>query len=663
VILLTKILLVILFSILLGVSIPSSEASHRSTDVSIHFAVDTCCVVGEIPRVIIEDSEANKDPSSKDSIVFTAYSKSNPQPVKFNAREMLGRNSPLFTGIIPINDITTKVGDTLIVSYSYQSHGQTFTILESKEIRESKETSTKPLLVYVQPLPEWASYANGAVARAIDFWEKNQNVKFELVSEEKGGIILIKWVKDFGFDRAGHAYNQKYVEVGLGDSYCWSQWNPYHPDYIANIMTHEFGHVLGYLHEPQPYPIMDIYRDDKQYGPSEIEGRLSSGSNWFIPLCSINEQTTFDYHIVTDDPNYGFNVEFVPSKEEYDKKRNRENYLSFEECSSWDVKEVKGRCDVTKETGVVITVGELTKSISEITSTYEENKIQSGSRIFSEEPANIESEYSSSSSGTVFDSFKRTYELGLDARIPPVGSVEIQVNQKQNNFQVMIFSEEDNTSNDADVIFAEYYSGTGVPQKFGLQETGSDTGIFEQVIGLKEEYLKNPITVVYKGVTETGTVQDNVYEKPITVCGPGTVVADGVCVVEEYNEYDSGGGCLIATATFGSEMAPQVQQLRELRDNHLLNTESGTNFMNSFNDFYYSFSPYIADYERENPLFKEVVKLAITPMLSSLSIFNHVDMDSEVKVLGYGISLIFLNIGMYFAAPAIVITAIKRKFL
>ena len=91
----------------------------------------------------------------------------------------------------------------------------------------------------------------------------------------------------------------------------------------------------------------------------------------------------------------------------------------------------------------------------------------------------------------------------------------------------------------------------------------------------------------------------------------------------------TGGGCLIATATYGSELAPQVQQLRELRDNSLLNTESGTNFMNSFDDVYYSFSPIIADYERENPVFREMVKIAITPMITSLSILNYVDMDSE----------------------------------
>ena len=56
-----------------------------------------------------------------------------------------------------------------------------------------------------------------------------------------------------------------------------------------------------------------------------------------------------------------------------------------------------------------------------------------------------------------------------------------------------------------------------------------------------------------------------------------------------------GGGCLIATATYGSEMATEVQQLRELRDNTLLNTESGTQFMGMFNDVYYSFSPIIAE--------------------------------------------------------------------
>jgi len=123
----------------------------------------------------------------------------------------------------------------------------------------------------------------------------------------------------------------------------------------------------------------------------------------------------------------------------------------------------------------------------------------------------------------------------------------------------------------------------------------------------------------------------------------------------------SGGGCLIATATYGSELAPQVQQLREIRDNTLLQTESGSAFMESFNQFYYSFSPGIANLERENPIFKEMVKLAITPLITSLSILNYVDVNSEYEVLGYGISLILFNVGMYFVAPAITIVKIGNR--
>jgi peptidyl-prolyl cis-trans isomerase B (cyclophilin B) len=123
---------------------------------------------------------------------------------------------------------------------------------------------------------------------------------------------------------------------------------------------------------------------------------------------------------------------------------------------------------------------------------------------------------------------------------------------------------------------------------------------------------------------------------------------------------EDGGGCLIATATYGSEMSAEVQQLRELRDNQLLQTESGTAFMSTFNDIYYSFSPIIADYERENPYFKEAVKIAITPMISTLSLMENANSESEV--LGLGISVIALNLAMYLGVPAVVVVGFRNRF-
>ena len=138
---------------------------------------------------------------------------------------------------------------------------------------------------------------------------------------------------------------------------------------------------------------------------------------------------------------------------------------------------------------------------------------------------------------------------------------------------------------------------------------------------------------------------------PITPEAVSFDIVIGEASAQPINPYkEEGGGCLIATATYGSELAPQVQQLRELRDNQLMNTESGKSFMGTFNDIYYSFSPTIADMERENPYFKETVKLAITPMISTLSLMENTESESEV--LGLGLSVIALNLGMYIGLPA-----------
>ena len=140
-------------------------------------------------------------------------------------------------------------------------------------------------------------------------------------------------------------------------------------------------------------------------------------------------------------------------------------------------------------------------------------------------------------------------------------------------------------------------------------------------------------------------------------CDEGFVPENERCV----NSRAIPKSCLIATAAFGSEMAPQVQLLREIRDNTILQTESGTSFMTGFNQFYYSFSPTIADYERENTTFKEAVKLTLTPLLASLTLLHYADIDSESEMLGYGIGVILLNIGMYFVAPAVLIMKVRKK--
>lgn len=113
-------------------------------------------------------------------------------------------------------------------------------------------------------------------------------------------------------------------------------------------------------------------------------------------------------------------------------------------------------------------------------------------------------------------------------------------------------------------------------------------------------------------------------------------------------------GCLIATAAFGSELTPQVQFLRNFRDNHIMSTAAGSSFMNVFNAWYYSFSPYVADYEREQPWLQQIVRTAIYPLLGILTVSEraYASMPGEYGAITAGI-VTSAMIGMVYFWPAV----------
>ena len=229
---------------------------------------------------------------------------------------------------------------------------------------------------------------------------------------------------------------------------------------------------------------------------------------------------------------------------------------------------------------------------------------------------------------------------------------ELQTQIPDGKAKLMVFSNTDwsGAFQSSSFDYTEINGNSDEEVAFGCESSFGRQGVFGAKIKklTQDGYLKILVIQDQKVVAEGSTEADF-----------GEVLINGNCV-SSFSSSPTGGGCLIATATYGSEMSPQVQQLRELRDNSLLQTESGTLFMKTFNNFYYSFSPIIADYERENPVFKEAVKIVITPLLSSLSILNFVDMNSEVEVLGYGISLIILNGMMYVGIPIVAVVGIRR---
>ena len=190
-----------------------------------------------------------------------------------------------------------------------------------------------------------------------------------------------------------------------------------------------------------------------------------------------------------------------------------------------------------------------------------------------------------------------------------------------------------------DIIGTVFDSGLVFPgdEKYWFPDTAGEFPYFCMI-----HPWMNGLIIVQEAEEEAHT------EEVVEEAHTEEVVEEEVIANQESEE--KGGGCLIATAAYGSEMAPQVQLLREIRDTQLMNTESGSTFMTGFNQLYYTFSPTIADMERESPMFKEAVKLGLTPLLSSLTIMENAESESEV--LGLGLSVIALNLGMYIGLPA-----------
>jgi hypothetical protein len=113
--------------------------------------------------------------------------------------------------------------------------------------------------------------------------------------------------------------------------------------------------------------------------------------------------------------------------------------------------------------------------------------------------------------------------------------------------------------------------------------------------------------------------------------------------------------CLIATATYGSEVAPEVQLLRNFRDYAIMRTRSGSNFMVVFNAWYYSFSPYVANYLSNHWVERTIMKGVLYPLVGILyltsELFSATSGNPEIAVLLSGLFASSLIGALYLGLP------------
>ena len=121
----------------------------------------------------------------------------------------------------------------------------------------------------------------------------------------------------------------------------------------------------------------------------------------------------------------------------------------------------------------------------------------------------------------------------------------------------------------------------------------------------------------------------------------------------------SSSQCLIATATYGSALAPQVQFLRDFRDQKLDNTFAGYSFMIAFNLWYYSFSPAIAGTIHLSPQLQSMMQILLYPVITILQlsarVFDVFSFQPELAAVLAGLVATGLLGVVYLWIPSIMI--------
>jgi len=143
---------------------------------------------------------------------------------------------------------------------------------------------------------------------------------------------------------------------------------------------------------------------------------------------------------------------------------------------------------------------------------------------------------------------------------------------------------------------------------------------------------------------------------PITITGTSGALTHPATLTVQV--VAAGGHCLIATATYGSELSDEVQFLRNFRDKSILRTNTGSNFMVAFNAWYYSFSPYVAQFIREHSLARTATKLMLFPLMGILrlgaAVFYVFPANLEASAVVSGL-LVSSLIGIIYLTPPLVV--------
>lgn len=226
------------------------------------------------------------------------------------------------------------------------------------------EQSINKYSVYIHLQPDWNSYPKNIIYSVTSVWDNPETNSNNPYYESE---IDFQLKTEYNSNEIQYINEKAFVELKHEFSDCKNEWKPILYRRIVDSVTSHFNNMLGKQLNSDPYivnyPIItndEFSRDDFDYGYS-----------YFIPFCTAQEVTSYEYSVKVNDEDLAFDVYVIPSIQELENFRNNSNFDFYNDdgCFGINFQVFSGKCEnIIKESGLLIVIPDkLNYSVTKIT--------------------------------------------------------------------------------------------------------------------------------------------------------------------------------------------------------------------------------------------------------------------------------------------------------
>lgn len=224
--------------------------------------------------------------------------------------------------------------------------------------------------IYVHLQQEWESYPSNILYDVTTVWS-NPNVTSSsklFYDESLDGSTIT----DYNFNQLQYQNEKSFVELNHEYSNCETSWKPALYRYAIDSVRNNFRYVQGTQLNNDPYVSVFPNIQNSNYDEQKQQELISNGFAQFIPICTYNENTTYEWAISINDKKTAFDAYFVSSEKQLENFLNPKTSFSFYDrqgCFVRNHQSFSDVCDnVSADSGILIVIPDkLSMSLTKIT--------------------------------------------------------------------------------------------------------------------------------------------------------------------------------------------------------------------------------------------------------------------------------------------------------